>query len=65
MHSEAGYDRGVSDKKDAMATILDQIVKVANSDMEPSAKAVALRNLAEAHAWLVAPDVPHGGASSD
>ena len=55
----------MSDKKDAMATILDQIVKVANSDMEPSAKAVALRNLAEAHAWLVAPDVPHGGASSD
>jgi len=55
----------VSDKKDAIAAVLEEIVKVANSDMDPGAKAVALRNLAEAHAWLLAPEVPHGGASSD
>lgn len=42
----------------AKDALFEQIVKLA-----PSANALMVKYLAEARAWLISPDQPHGGGS--
>jgi len=48
--------------QEASEAVLDELVQIARNPRIPSnAKSLLLLRLAEAHAWLQAPDQPHGG----
>ena len=56
----------MADQDAAEDAILDGIVKAANTNLGWPMKARAMRDLAEAWAWMTSPAQPHGGhADSD
>ena len=53
--------------KEVQAELLDAIsVEIASlSGLNPNGRVLGLLNLAEAWAWVVAPDQPHGGSAGE
>lgn len=53
----------MSDRSAAQDAILEQIEKLAKAGVDANWSAQAIRDLAEAYAWLVSPSQPHGGSA--
>ncbi|OAI55458.1 hypothetical protein AYO48_03655 [Gaiella sp. SCGC AG-212-M14] len=52
-----------SERAGAQSAILEQIEKLAKEGVDANWSAQAIRDLAEAYAWLVSPSQSHGGSA--
>jgi hypothetical protein len=55
---------GPTERGNAGEKILEEIIHVLDSSVSSNVKAAAVKDLAEAWAWLYAPAQPHGSSST-
>lgn len=54
----------MADRNEVRAAILEQIATLLQLDLPATTQAQAVKDLAEAYAWVTSTDQPHGGSAS-